>query len=149
MNYSTFEQAAVEARTALKEIDAEIERLKAKKDLLATLGRQLLSVLPMCSEATDEGNKGGTAGETPAGDQAFSAAGLSDGKDFSLRKDTWPTHAPTATATAAPVAAEPSLAEVLSEGKPYSLRKEGWPSNGTATVAPPAESVLRGRAVVG
>lgn len=53
MNYIVFEQAAVEASAGLQEVDAEIEQLVArrqllesKKVLLDTLVNQLLLVLP-------------------------------------------------------------------------------------------------------
>lgn len=49
MKYSAFEQAALEASAGLREIDAEIERLKAKKEALELLqasARQLLASEP-------------------------------------------------------------------------------------------------------
>ena len=50
MKYSAFEQAAVEASAGAKEIDAEIGRLKAKRQALENLVRQLLAVLPTSGE---------------------------------------------------------------------------------------------------
>lgn len=53
MKYSVFEEAAVEAGAGLQEVDAEIEKLVArrqalesKKELLDTLVSQLMLVLP-------------------------------------------------------------------------------------------------------
>ncbi len=50
MRFAVFEQAASEARAGMKEIDAEIDRLKARRELLEvleTISRQLLTVVPM------------------------------------------------------------------------------------------------------
>jgi hypothetical protein len=50
MRHIVFEQAAAEARVGISEIDAEIDRLKARRELLEvleTISRQLLTVMPM------------------------------------------------------------------------------------------------------
>lgn len=88
MKYSTFEQAAVEASSGLREIDSEIERLKAKRVLLDTLVRQLSAVLPMITEATpaDDTNKAGA----PAAEQPSFTDVVPDDKAYSLRTDGWP-----------------------------------------------------------
>lgn len=53
MNYKVFEQAAVEAAVGAKEIDAELERLKTRKEVLVTLMQHLSMALPMLA-AEDE-----------------------------------------------------------------------------------------------
>lgn len=53
MKYSAFEQAALEAKAGLQEIDAQIERLQAKRDMLEMLqrsARQLLAEEPIRPE---------------------------------------------------------------------------------------------------
>lgn len=130
MKYSTFEQAAIEASTGLREIDAEIERLKAKKDLLEPLVRQLSAVLPMITEAVpaDNANKAATAAAAPSADQPSSADGLPEGEPDSLRKAGWLGQSPAGSTADAPAAEQPYLAGGLSEAKPYSLRNDGWPT---------------------
>lgn len=61
MRYSTFEQAAAEASYGMKEIDtqlqqlmAQVEQLKAKRDLLETLWRQLSSIRPTGTDGDRE-----------------------------------------------------------------------------------------------
>ena len=58
MKREVFEQAAIEANAGLDEIDAEIQQLEARKqsllvnrELLHTVGRQMLSVLSVISGA--------------------------------------------------------------------------------------------------
>lgn len=58
MKREVFEQAAIEANAGLDEIDAEIQQLEARKqsllvnrELLQTVGRQMLSVLSVISGA--------------------------------------------------------------------------------------------------
>ncbi|MGB6133022.1 MAG: hypothetical protein WCC14_06430 [Acidobacteriaceae bacterium] len=133
MNYSTFEQAAVEASTGLREIDAEIERLNTKKALLEPLVRQLSAILPLMTEAgqADEVNNAGTAAVAPVAEQSFSTDGLPEGNSDSLRKAGWPTHTTAGTTADAPAVEQPSLAGALPEGKSFSLRTEGWPSGST------------------
>lgn len=128
MRYSTFEEAAVEASTGVKEIDAEIERLMAKRDALDTLVRQLSAVLPMIADAGSAG-KSGSASETPA--EPFSRAeGLAEARPYPVRKEEWPSYAPAGAETEAPAAMEqPSFTDLLSQGNSYSLRHEGWPAS--------------------
>jgi hypothetical protein len=50
MRFSVFKQVAAEARTGMKEIDAEIDRLTAKRELLELLestAREVLTLAPM------------------------------------------------------------------------------------------------------
>lgn len=151
MKYSAFEQAAVEARSGLKEIDAEIDRLKAKKALLESLGRQLLTVLPMCSEtdAADDNMHAGASEDAAAAEEAANA--LPEGKPFTLRKDGWPSSFPGASKAGEPTPARQTAPlEALPDGKPFSLRKEGWPSYpaaGATAEAPAAETLLRAQPV--
>lgn len=80
MRYSAFEQAAVEASIGMKELDAQIERvaaqveqLKAKKDILQTLAYQLSTLRPQdVQAATAEGAMQGA--DAPAPDQPSSFA---------------------------------------------------------------------------
>ncbi|HTV83452.1 MAG TPA: hypothetical protein VME18_12435 [Acidobacteriaceae bacterium] len=92
MKYTVLEQAAVEARAGMKEIDAEIDRLKARRELLEvmeTVVRQLLAVAPVSSEAIPGtgSNKPGTTPDAPAADQHSFAEGLVEGESDSVRKE--------------------------------------------------------------
>lgn len=77
MRYSAFEQAAVEANIGMKELDAQIERvaaqveqLKAKKDLLQTLSYQLSTLRPQdVQAATAEAAMQAAPAEAPAPEQ--------------------------------------------------------------------------------
>ncbi len=85
MKYSTFEQAAIEANIGVKEIDAEIERLKARRDVLETLMRQISMALPMIGEEMEE-QKAGAAPEIVASESSAGEEGLPEGKS---RIDEW------------------------------------------------------------
>jgi hypothetical protein len=92
MKYTVLEQAAAEARAGMKEIDAEIDRLKARRELLEvmeTVVRQLLTVAPASSEAIPgtEGNKPGTTPDAPAAEPRPFAEGLAEGKSDSVRRE--------------------------------------------------------------
>lgn len=110
MKYSAFEQAAVEASTGVKEIDAEMERLKAKRELLESLLHQLLSVLPKKGEAgpSDGGSFGGLTESEPSA------------------REQWGSFV-SASAAEAPVE-QPVLADAQAEEKPASFRKGDWPN---------------------
>lgn len=135
MKHSAFEEAAIEASIGLREVDAEIERLTAKKELLGTLVRQLSAILPMCADDSpaDPATKPDTADASAAAQPAVAEA-LPETKPLSLRNDAWPTHppaatSPAATAAVAPSPEQPSFANSLSEARPYSLRSDGWPNS--------------------
>lgn len=71
MRYTIFEQAASEARAGMKEIDAEIDRLKARRELLEvleTISRQLLTVVPMSAGPVPISPGGKPGIDDPAGD---------------------------------------------------------------------------------
>lgn len=78
MRYSTFEQAAAEASYGMKEIDAQLEQLKAqvaqlqgKRDLLATLSSQLLTLRPEnTGVAPTEFSRPSNVAEMPRPEQA-------------------------------------------------------------------------------
>ena len=92
MRYSAFQQAAVEARAGINEIDAEIDRLKAKKELLEvleTLVRQVLAVQPVGAEATPVGGESKAVGARAATAAEPSAGGLSEDKSDSPRSEEW------------------------------------------------------------
>jgi len=81
MRYTVFEQAASEARAGMKEIDAEIDRLKARRELLEvleTISRQLLTVVPMSAGPVPvaPGNK--PAIDEPSGDSPDIAKAATD-----------------------------------------------------------------------
>jgi hypothetical protein len=70
MKYTALEQAAGEARAGIKEIDAEIDRLEAQRELLEVfemLVCRVLTVLPMSAETNSAGkrNSPGTKSVTP------------------------------------------------------------------------------------
>jgi hypothetical protein len=131
MRYSAFEQAAVEASAGVKEIDAEIKRLKVKRDLLETLVHQLLTVLPASTEAVpaDGGNRAGTTPDNPAAEQPSFANGVAEAKSDSSGQEEWPTESASGTPPDAPADEQPSYTDLLSQNKPYSLRNEGWPAS--------------------
>jgi hypothetical protein len=98
MRQSAFEQAAVEARGVIRELDSEIERLNAKKEsleakreLLETLGRQLLAVLPMSIEANaaDRDNQAGASSNEPEAEQPSAAHGVQEDSSDSVTQDAW------------------------------------------------------------
>jgi hypothetical protein len=140
MRYSTFEQAAAEASAGVQEIDAEIQQLTAKRELLQTLAHQLLAVLPALAEAApaNGGNNGGRLLDNPAAEHPSWANGAADDHSYSSGNEespAWssadgaPSPAGTAPEAEAPAAEQPAFAELLSQNKPYSLRNEGWPSS--------------------
>jgi hypothetical protein len=62
MKYRLIEQAADEARAGIEELDAEIDRLSARRELLQVLDAlvyQALTVLPMNAEALQAGEAAG------------------------------------------------------------------------------------------
>lgn len=133
MKYSAFEQAAVEASTGVKEIDAEIERLRAKRELLTTLMHQLLAVLPTKNDSASSSDGGARAGEiAPAGDAepaSFAdSAAESNGASSSARKEEWSGYSAVAVASDTAVAEKSPFADLLTQTKPFSLRNEGWPA---------------------
>jgi hypothetical protein len=132
LRYSTFEQAAVEASSGVKEIDGEIQRLKAKRDLLDTLARQLMAVLPALAEAlpADTGNHADASHENSAAAQPQLADGSENGQSSWNHSEETPAYANSA--SDAPATEEPSFAELLAQSKPYSLRNEGWPATAPA-----------------
>ncbi len=133
MKYSTFEEAAVEASIGLREVDAEIERLTAKRKLLGTLVQQLSAVLPLCAEepSADESTAHNADADEPAAEPVLRNA-LPETKPSSLREDGWPSHASVATAAVAPAAEQAPSANGLADAKAYSLRSEGWPASAPA-----------------
>lgn len=130
MKYTAFEQAAVEASTGVKEIDAEIERLKTKRELLQTLVHQLLTVLPYGSDANSSETPARLSNNSPApaADLSSFSSDLAETKSYSLPKEEWPAASPVATAEAED-AGQPSFADLLSQSKSFSLRNEGWPAS--------------------
>jgi hypothetical protein len=140
MRYSLFEQAAAEANSGMKEIDAEIQRLRGKRDLLATLAQQLAAVLPALTDGAPAGggNKAGALPDSAAAEHPHFANGAAESTVFATRQedvpgdssaDTAPSSAGAAPETEVPATHEPSFAELLAQSKPYSLRNEGWPSS--------------------
>lgn len=139
MRYSTFEQAAVEASAGVNAIDAEIQRLKVKRDLLATIAQQLSAILPAIAEAFPE-SEGGQAPAMPehaAGEHAASANGTGDSWSSSMQQEGDPSPAYSAAPSSgdaaqgqeAPATREPSFADLLAQSKTFSLRNEGWPNS--------------------
>jgi hypothetical protein len=140
MRYSTFEQAAAEASAGLQEIDAEIQRLSVKRDLLATLAEQLSAALPAIAEAFPD--RADAVPENPPAEHAYAAHGAAEEHATSSYSDMAPYSADASpyAADAAPYSTEPtpepeaaavpekSLAEMLAQSKTFSLRNEGWPA---------------------
>jgi hypothetical protein len=124
MRYSTIEQAAAEATAGVEEIDAEIHRLMATRDMLATLADQLNGALPAIAEAFPAvaGNHVAALPDHPAAEHGYSGNGAPED------------HAAYAHSSAAPASAdpasppEPSYAELVGQTKTFSLRNEGWPA---------------------
>jgi hypothetical protein len=81
MRYSVFEQAAAEARGGINEIDTEIDRLKARRELLEVLesiARQLLTVVPMTAGPVpvSGSTRAGAVSDAPVDEQPPMASGL-------------------------------------------------------------------------
>lgn len=79
MRYSAFEQAAAEATIGVREIENQLEQLKtqldqlaAKRDLLETLSRQLLTLRPNGADASshDTSREMAPAAEAPVPESA-------------------------------------------------------------------------------
>jgi hypothetical protein len=119
MNYSAFEQAAVEASAGVREMDAEIERLAAKREVLRTLVHNLLAVLPMNTRAipADAGYQAGATLHAPEPEEPSFASRLPESEPSSFRREGWP-HAP--------AVEQPSFAASLPESEPSSPAKEEW-----------------------
>ena len=89
MKYSAFEQAAVEASAGIKEIDAEIDKLRARKELLEvleTLVHQLLSVLPRNAAAVPVGK----AFDASVAEQPSFVSSAPEEESDSPRNEEWP-----------------------------------------------------------
>lgn len=63
MRYSLFEQAATEAGICAKEIDGEIEELKARKQVLEALMQHLSMALPMLGRKAGAATPDASSGE--------------------------------------------------------------------------------------
>ena len=124
MKYNVFEQAAVEANIGVKEIDAEIERLRARKEVLETLMRQLSMALPMLGEETEE-NKPEGATEMPAPESASRREGLTNGK---AQLDEWSSFISASKSQANAIPEPPYLADYRPQSNLLSLRVAGLPS---------------------
>lgn len=140
MKPSAFELAAIEARDGVKDIDAELERLnarkqalEAKRELLESLARQLLAVAPTGAEANaaDQGSQSGTSSEAPKAVQPAIAQGVPKSIPPSARKDEWSLYIAASAQADSPEADQPSVVDLLSQGKGKSIRAEGFP-----TIAP-------------
>ena len=135
MKYSTFEQAAAEASAGVQEIDSEINRLMAKRDLLETLAHQLLTALPKLAEATPRLTSGESQGaamvDPPAAQQPSYAHEAAEPNSYSTQPEEWSTSpaASPAPETEAAATEQPSYMDALTPNKPYSLRNGGWPSS--------------------
>jgi hypothetical protein len=131
MKYSAFAEAAVEATAGMKEIDAEIERLTAKRDVLEALAHQLLMIVPEHAAANrgDEGDHAGMTPGYPAAEQPSYANGAAEDHSYSAQHGEWQASSAGATTQDAPAAEQPLSADYLSQAKPYSLRTDGWPAS--------------------
>jgi hypothetical protein len=133
MRYSTFEQAAAEASAGVQEIDAEIQRLEEKRELLQTLAHQLLAVLPTLAAAApaNGGNNGRRLLDNPPAEHPSWGNGADDGHAYSTQNEEVQASSSNGTSPEeqAPAAEQPAFAELLAQNKPYSLRNEGWPSS--------------------
>ena len=136
MNYSAFGQAAIEARAGLKEIDVEIEWLNAKKEsleakreLLETLGRQLLAVMPMSGETPDRGNQAGTSPDASQAEQPFVVHSAPEGNSYSAPKEDWSSYSVVTASSETPKPESVSVADLWSQEKPHSLRTDGLPTS--------------------
>jgi hypothetical protein len=133
MNYSAFAEAAAEATAGLKEIDAEINRLMAQRDLLESLAHQLQSVVPADTRAlpADVSSRTGARSDYPAEEHSSYTNGEADGGSYAHQQEQWSTHSADGTAQEpdAHAAEQPSYTESGSQSKPYSLRSDGWPAS--------------------
>ncbi|HTV16086.1 MAG TPA: hypothetical protein VME68_15300 [Acidobacteriaceae bacterium] len=135
MKYSTFEQAASEASAGVREIDAEINRLMAKRDLLETLANQLLTVLPQLAEAAPRLTSGesqvATMPDPSAAQQTTYPNETAEPHSYSSQSQEWsgaPAESP-APETEPAAAEQSSYMDSLTPSKPYSLRNGGWPAS--------------------
>src|SRR5579859_2178236 len=87
MRYSAFEQAAAEATIGVREIEnqlgqlkSQLDQLTAKRDLLETLSRQLLTLRPNGADASshEAPRETALAAEAPAPEPAPPAYGAAD-----------------------------------------------------------------------
>lgn len=131
MKYSAFEQAAAEARAGIREIDAEIDRLKAHRELLEvfeTLARQVLTVLPMSSETTPAGPGAapvGKFGAPAAGEPAYASGVLKGGSESHRREEKLPESRIQETSNASEPRQIPRP-DSPSQEEPGPIRSEGW-----------------------
>lgn len=133
MNHRVFEMAAIEARAGITEIEAEIDRLKARRELLEVLEsvvHQVLTVVPMTTDPipAGRGNDAGAPPETPAREQPSFVDRSPERRSDSLQNVDWPPDNAAAAAPEAPATEQPSLADLISQDKPHSLRDERWPT---------------------
>ena len=140
MKYRVFEQAAAEARAEIQELDAEIDRLKAKRELLQVaeaLLRQVLAAVPMSTDAlpADEApppdpRAGEAIAEPPAREEALPE--LDPGP---LQRDEWLGSEPDYATAAAPPVVPSSSADMLPDHLVVSLQTEEMPSALAASAA--------------
>jgi hypothetical protein len=133
MKHSVFEQAGIEARVGIKEIDAMIDRLKAQRELLEVFDsvvRQVLTVVPMDTEPIPVAapEKAPATPDPPAVQQPSVADALPEARSGSVRMDEWPGDAHDESTPDTAATEPPSLADLISHGKPQALREERWPS---------------------
>ena len=141
MKNGVFEQAAIEASAGLKDIDAQIEQIEARKeellanrDLLESVGRQLctmLSMAPAHAPAEEAYESDAAAPEEPVAEHAepiFAATDEPEAEAHPVQEEEPQECAPVAAAAETPAGDAPSFADLLSQSKPYSLRNDGWPA---------------------
>ena len=85
MRYSLFEQAATEAGICAKEIDGEIEALKARKQVLDGLMQHLAAALPMLGKTAGAAK---SAASSEAADPSASTGGEHSAESPS-HSDSW------------------------------------------------------------
>jgi hypothetical protein len=150
MKNGVFEQAAVEASAGLKEIDAEIDRIEARKEsllanrqLLQEVGRQLCTVMSVISvdapkEQAHEAAPAHEEAEAVPAEQILAAVAEPEQEAHPVHEEEAQELTPVGAAAEAPEAEAPTFADLLSQSKPYSLRNDGWPA-----ATPVAQRTLR------
>jgi hypothetical protein len=121
MKYRVFEQAAAEARAGIQELDAEIDRLWARRELLQVLEalvHQVLAVVPMSTEAipAEAAHNRGRQPEIAVVEQPFCGDSLPEGYSEPLQREESPTAHPAVATADMPRAGQPSVADSLPDG---------------------------------
>jgi len=133
MKSAVFERAVLEARNGIREIDAEIDRLKAHRELLEvfeTLSRQLLTVVPMGADPAALPGPAAKKSDPPAPPPPSTGGTLPNRESTSPREHEPPAESPSGSSPDAPAAGQPlPLDPSPSASNLYSLPSEERPAS--------------------